>query len=171
MMSPKARLVIAASLFVAWIGCLVYVVVQSRNPVILSRPQFLAADVYVTARIDANDGKPAATITIEEALWTDPKKVDKAPAPGERITIHVTIQPDDSSTARETKQLHDIDPPLGWSGAGVYVLPLTKAGSDYFLTGVAPSPGYVPTERDRLRIYLATDDALRQARRLAAERP
>ena len=48
-MAPRVRLVLSGSLFLAWIGYLAYLVAITRNPVILSRPQFLEANVYVLA--------------------------------------------------------------------------------------------------------------------------
>jgi hypothetical protein len=149
MMSPKARLVLAASLFIAWIGWLVYLVVQSRNPVILSRPQFLVTDLYVTAHLTADDGKPSALAMIDEVLWAAPGR-DK-PAKGTQI---------------EVARLSKCGPKQGWQGKGLYLLPLSPAIPPriYRLVSIPPSPGYSAREPDDLRIYAATEDALRQVR-------
>ncbi len=51
-MTPRVRLVLASTFFLAWIGYLAYLVAITRNPVILSRPQFLVADAYVVAQLE-----------------------------------------------------------------------------------------------------------------------
>ena len=72
-MTPKVRLILAGSLFLAWIGYLGYLVAITRNPVILSRPQFLVADAYVLAKLEsAPKGEhPADKIQVMEVLWHD----------------------------------------------------------------------------------------------------
>jgi len=51
-MTPKQRLLLASLCFLAWIGYLGYLVSITREPVILSRPQFLVADLYVLAHLE-----------------------------------------------------------------------------------------------------------------------
>jgi hypothetical protein len=154
MMSPKARLVIAAGLFVAWLGWLVYLVTQTQHPVILSRPQFLVADLYITARLErAEDGKPAAKVTTEETLWAANEK-DKLP-PGTEIMI---------------ANLPDCE--QGWEGPAVYLLPLVKSDADTYRIAPVPAaprnPGFTD-KAHQLRIYLANDEARRQVREIMAK--
>ena len=151
MMSPKARFYVAAGLFVAWLGWLVYLVTQTRDPVILSRPQFLVADLYVTARLSAEDGKPAPVVTIVEVLWTRDTKEKLAAA----AQVTVADVPDSD--------------PEHWKGEGVYLLPLQKTGDTYRLAKVPLSPGFGDGPH-RLRIYPANDEALRQVRELISSK-
>ena len=54
-------LAVAAGLFAAWIGYLFYLALTAGHPpVVLSRPQFLVADLWVIAEVDATtrDGSP-----------------------------------------------------------------------------------------------------------------
>lgn len=157
MMSPKARFVIAAGLFLAWLGWLVYLVTQTRDPVILSRPQFLVAELYITARLtdEDEDGKPDAKAKIEKTLWAANEK-DELP-PGTEILI---------------TNLPDCE--YGWKRPGVYLLPLVKSTADAYKIALVPAaprnPGYTPREHSpQLRIYLADDEALRQVRQLMAK--
>lgn len=154
MMSPKARLILAASLFVAWIGWLAYLVVQTRDPVILSRPQFLVADLYVIARLTADDGKPAKVVTVEDMLWAAPNR--QPPAKGATITV---------------ENLSECGSRQGWQGEGLYLLALSRTSrpDTEMLKLIPPSPGYAPINpTDRLRIYPATEDAIRQVREIIA---
>jgi hypothetical protein len=152
MMSPKARLALAAGLFIAWIGWLVYVVLQSRDPVILSRPQFLVADLYVTALLTADGDAPSETVTIADVLWAAGRE-----------------KPDEAKQIKVAK-LSKCALKQGWQGEGVYLLPLseTKQSHIYNLTSIPPSPGYGAKEPENLRIYLDTEDARRQVNAMIA---
>jgi hypothetical protein len=158
MMSAKTRLIVAAGLFIAWIGWLTYLVVRTRNPVILSHPQFLVADVIVVAQLTGDD-KPDRQIKVIEVLWSNDKS---KPAKDDELDV---IFLEDC-----TSKYH------GWEGRGEYLVPLKKKGDVYTLQEIPPSPGYPPGEAalkeksPRLRIYRATDDARRQADDLIATR-
>jgi len=150
MTSPKLRLALAAGVFVAWIGYLTFLVATTRHPVILSRPQFLTAQLYVTARLTGDADKPAANITVEETLWAANEK-HNLPR-GTELQVN----------------LDDVGPEQGWDGEGVYVLPLraTALPGTYFLPPVPRSPGF---GGGKARIYPATADALQQVRDLIVE--
>jgi hypothetical protein len=156
MMSAKTRLVLAASLFIAWIGWLVYLVVQSRNPVIVSRPQVLVADMIVAAELTGDANGPEAKVKVAEVLW--PAGV--TPGKGEEIEV---IFLTDCKTRNH-----------GWNGAGPYLLALKKKDTVYAVQEIPASPGYpsgAPETREkfpRYRIYRATEDAVRQMRDLIA---
>jgi len=125
MVYPKARLIVSAGLFVAWIGFLVYLVAQSRQAVILSRPQFLAASVYVVAELKG-DGKPPPEAHIKEVVW---------PSAGDDLAGKTLVIDD----------LPDCGVPQGWAGAGDYVLALTKVKTGvYHITPLPLTPGFVP---------------------------
>jgi hypothetical protein len=153
-MSPKARFYVAAGLFLAWLGWLIYLVTQTRHPIILSRPQFLVADLYVTARVSAKDGKPAAEVTIDKTLWARDDK-DRLP-PGTQATV------ENLPKCAEAEQ--------GWDGEGLYVLPLIKseAKDRYRIAQIPLSPGFAADAAHRLRIYRATDEVLRQVDEIIA---
>src|SRR5262245_56647666 len=51
MKPSRVRLAVCALLFLGWIGWLVYLSATTTRPVVLSRPQFLAADLYVVAEL------------------------------------------------------------------------------------------------------------------------
>ena len=68
----RVRLTLAAILFAGWIGWLAYLVFQSRNPVILSRPQFLVADLWVIAEVSQKGHSPDENVTVQIARTTFP---------------------------------------------------------------------------------------------------
>jgi len=158
MMSAKTRLIVAAALFIAWIGWLTYLVVRTRNPVIISHPQFLVADVIVVAQLTGDD-KPDRQIKVVEVLWSADKS---KPAKDDEIDV---IFLEDCTTKHH-----------GWEGRGEYLVPLRKKGDIYTLQEIPSSPGYPPTEAmlreksPRLRIYRATEDARRQVGELIDSR-
>jgi hypothetical protein len=124
MVFPKARVVVSAGLFLAWIGFLAYLAARTRDPVILSRPQFLVSNLVVLAEIGAVDDRPAARITVKEVLRSaDPSDADLV---GKEIAI-----PD----------IVDCVKSQGWHGAGQYIVPLVKhKGAKDFSYRVTPLP-------------------------------
>jgi hypothetical protein len=128
MVFPKARLAVSAALFLAWIGFLVYLVVRTRNPVILSRPQLVVSSAVVIADVIEKDGRPSPMVTIQKLVWTLSEK--DAMAAGAQLTV---------------EGLADCRREQGWSGPGEYILPLTKrADGAYEVTPLPLSPGYMP---------------------------
>ncbi len=126
---PRARLVVSAALFLAWIGYLAYLVAHTRDPVILSRPQLAVSSLVAIAAVEAKDGRPWSTATIKELVWSLTEGNGKLV--GQQLQI---------------KGLADCGSAQGWRGSGEYILPLTKRDStnDYEITPVPLSPGYVP---------------------------
>jgi hypothetical protein len=131
MVFPKARLVVAAALFLGWIGFLAYLVAITRDPVILSRPQILVSNVCVLADIEEQDGRPKSEVTVTEVLWADDG--DKS------LEKQKLVLPD----------LAELDRPQGWAGKGSYLLPLTRRTfekqSKFELAPIPPMPGFRPT--------------------------
>ncbi len=161
MRAAVVRLVLASVLFVGWIGYLAYLVFTASNPVVLSRPQLLVADLTVLARIDDPKSK---TAVIEEVFRV---RDGAAPKVGDTITVHNLDQchrlPHD-----------DEDPasvPSDWTGPGLYILPLQrlKEKGGYLVEQVPPSPGYPPSRvpgEGAARIYPLTPQTREQLERL-----
>jgi hypothetical protein len=131
MVFPKARLVVSAGLFLAWIGFLAYLVMRTRDPVILSRPQLTVSSMVVIADVPEKDGRPLPILMIKKVAWAAPD--GDAKAGGMQLVV---------------EGLADCGSRHGWRGPGEYIVPLTKrkVGSDYRfeVTAVPLSPGYKP---------------------------
>src|SRR5262245_999175 len=130
MRSGKVWLMIPAAAFAAWIGWLVYLAATTTRPVVLSRPQFLAADLYVLADLHptaAKAGAPAEEATVRHVVWP----ADKGQV-GERIVV---------------KNLPECDRSQGWAGPGEYILALSRLRENngvYQVTPLPRSPGFYP---------------------------
>jgi hypothetical protein len=126
---PRARLVVSATLFLAWLGYLLLLVNLSRNTIVLSRPQFLVARLWVVAELADNGGKPAPEVRVVDVAWSaDPADQQLK---GARITI--------GNLPEATGQ--------GYIGPGPYILPLRKTpdkNAAFRIVTVPPSPGYNP---------------------------
>jgi hypothetical protein len=96
---PKARVIVAACLFLGWLGFLLYLVVNSRT-VVLSKPQFMRAQVYAIAEIQGKGRILTGHAQIVEILWcadaADQKLV------GEQIELPRMIAASESSRDAET---------------------------------------------------------------------
>jgi hypothetical protein len=136
MSSPRARLAVAALFFVGWVGYLIYLAATTTRPVVLSRPQFLAADLYVIAGLERATGKtaaPAETALVREVAWPAGAGLKK----DEPIVV---------------RNLPLCGRDFGWVGPGDYILALTKVtskgGVHYHVTPVPRSPGFYPPGPD-----------------------
>jgi len=147
------RLAVAAILFAAWIGYLAFLAATTTEPIVLSRTQFLAAELYVEASVSAdpaNANKPSDVVMIKQVVWS----ADAADA--KRTTVKV-------------KGLGDVNEQRGWKGPGEYILALsrTKEGGDAVaLTPVPRTPGFPGAGG---RIYEATPTTRRQLELLAKQ--
>jgi hypothetical protein len=132
-------LVVAAGLFVAWLGYLAYLAATTRKPIVLSRPQFLVADLIVVAEVDRLDGQP----TVRQVVWPEG---DKAPdVAGKPIPV---------------KNLAEAS---GWDKPGEYVLALmSEKDGGYRIAPTPPSPGYHGNHGSRPRIYPLTPETRAQ---------
>ncbi len=152
-MKPSHRFLwVAAGLFAAWIGWLIYLAATSRDQVILSRPQFLVAHLHVLARLTGTAEHPDAKVAIVDVPWA------AAGQQGGQKDEDIAVS-----------QLDLCGPEQGWEGDGLYILPLLKGpGETYQLTAIPVGLGFAPRQpQDRLRIYPATPAALAQLRQLA----
>ncbi len=153
--APKLRLAVAAILFVAWLGWLGYLAFSTREPVVLSRPQFLVADLWVIGRIESgHDGKPSSEVEVAEVLWS----ARGAKPQGKIVVLDLPRQRP--------------GPGWGWAGPREYILPLTedKGGKviSYRVTRLPPSPGF-RSDLDDIRIYPASGEARAQLHELRPE--
>ncbi len=125
---PRVRLTVAAALFAGWLSYLLWLVLLTRHTIVLSRPQFLVADLWVLAQVSEAEGKPARQATIRKLFWF------KNPADRKLKDQKITIA-----------NLPEAGP-QGYTGPGEYILPLTKqeiAGvALYTVTAIPASPGY-----------------------------
>ncbi|MBY0512306.1 MAG: hypothetical protein K2P78_00155 [Gemmataceae bacterium] len=154
-MTPRVRLVVAAALFLGWIGWLSYAALsKSRGPVV-SRAQAAATTQVIVAEVKAGeDGKPTQFVTVVERL------TEAGPADGSEA--FVTNLPSAS----------------GFTGPGKYVLLLTpdssavqvRAGgpllTPYAVVGQQRSPGYEMNGVGPPVIYPDTPDVRAQVARL-----
>lgn len=139
MKAATVRLIAAAVAFASWIGFLIYLVVMSRDSVVLSRPQFLVSNLHVMAHVEALD---SPEVVVEEVVWPETER--------------------DKLTDKSIKviNLKDCE---GWTGPGTYVLPLLSQGASYRVTPTPRSPGFDPNVKGYTPlIYPATPAARRQ---------
>lgn len=158
MRPTRVRLAVTAIAFAGWIAFLAYLALTTTHPVVLSRPQFLAADAYVLAELKAgNDDAPAATVEIRKVFWS------AGNPPKGAITV---ANLPELRRKREPK-----DPDHGWDGPGEYVLALTRGRGNrddlYQITPIPRSPSFQGPQQGR--IYPASPRVLRQLEALQAE--
>ena len=149
----RIRLVVAAALFLGWLGYLGYAVSRKGTVQIVSRAQLTAASVLVVAKIESSpDGTPSSLATVVQVLG-DPT--------------------DKPSGAIEVLNLPSAATPLPVVGesrvppAGEYLIPLVKAGEKaYRIAGLPKSPGLEAVTPDRPLVYPWADDVRAQLRTL-----
>jgi hypothetical protein len=115
---PKARLVVSAVLFVSWLGVLLFLKLTSAS-VILSRPQFMLAQVYVIADVQGSTDKLEAEVTVAEVLW---------PKSGEEKLVGQKIK---------LPELEIYDAKQGNAGPDRYLLALQRVKGSF---AIAPVP-------------------------------
>lgn len=169
------RLILAAVLFLGWLGYLGYLVICRPHtpggllgafegrPLTLSRPQFLVSTLDVVAEVSGEKGE---TIIVKEVLFppTSPLK------PGTRIHVGNI----DHCRSLSDPLAKSADPPPDYSGPGLYLLPLQAVDANdphrYEVVPVPPSPGFAtaPGANSELpRIYPATAEMLAEYREIA----
>jgi hypothetical protein len=134
------RLIVAAGLFVAWIGFLAFLAATTTQPIVLSRPQFLVSELDVIAQVEQGKDGPDPEVTVNEVRW--PAKGAENLA-GKKVMILNLKQCD------------------GWQGPGSYILPLRKDKDNFVVASPPMSPGFEPM-KSRPRIYRETPETLRQ---------
>ena len=156
MSRSRLRLAIAAALFVGWLGWLVYLAATGTDDVVLSRPQFLVANVHVRATLRGDAKAPNAEATVQEVFWATGGK-EKLLTAGTKITV---------------ANLPECGPDQGWAGPGDYILALMTGttGTKVTTYQVAPTPrtpGY-PGAKMLPRIYPDTPSRRRQLKQIEA---
>jgi len=85
MTGARVRLIVAAALFVGWLGYLAYLALGQKPPVVVSRSQMLMASHIVKADLTFDEaGKPQPNVRVLESLGTqlvpaEPLLVDNLP--------------------------------------------------------------------------------------------
>ena len=143
MFTFSARLVVSALLFLAWLGYLLVLVLLSRETIVLSRSQFLAADLWVIARLSDNKGAPDEDVRILDVAWPNGNEALKD------RDVKVVNLPDAGAQ--------------GYRGPGNYILPLQRKGDFIKVALVPSSPGYTPKFVD-VRLSGGAEEAERIAR-------
>lgn len=128
MVFPRARLVVSACLFLAWLTFLGVLAYRNHYAVILARPQLLMSDLVVVAELGEQQGRAAREIAVRQVLWPRDAKL---PA---RL---------------EVLNLGDLGPRQGFRGPGTYLVPLLRQSFDanpsYLATPMPTSTGFKPT--------------------------
>jgi hypothetical protein len=147
----RVLLVLTTVLFLAWIGWLTFLAATTTEPLVLARPQFLLADLYVVADVVANPAseEPDDIVTVEQVIWS----ANQADAQHKKILV---------------KNLTRMDAHHGWQGPGQYILPLsrTKESDVFQVTALPRTPGF---SGGLGRIYHVTPQTLEQLQQLKQE--
>jgi len=139
-MSPRGRLLLLTLLFLAWIGYLGYLVSQTRDTIVLSRPQFLVSNRVALVRLTEKNGTPSPEAEIVETL--KPQKDGDLP---KALTL---------------SELPYIDARHGWRGPGEYLIPLTSlVGANMHITPIPMSPGFPPAKNRLASVELTAAKA------------
>jgi hypothetical protein len=141
MNAARWRLVVAAAGFLGWIGWLTYLAATTTHPLVLSRPQFFQADLWVIAKMDGDQDHPAGRAEVMEVFWSRENKGTKLK--------HIDVS-----------NLPEVGNRNNWQGPGQYILPLKKvkatAAESFTIVPIPRSPGYHGRSSE-VRIY--TDDS------------
>jgi hypothetical protein len=128
----RALLILTGVLFLGWIGFLAYQAFTLPRPnIVLSRPQFLVADLWVIAHIDSTD----EPITVKECVYA--AEGEEKPADG--ATLKVANLADCKKLIRTSK--NEIEPHDEFTGPGDYIVPLSRTIRGYVVTSVPHVPG------------------------------
>lgn len=147
MKSPKVRLILAAALFVLWIGWLVSLIFRTpKDDETLSHAQFLVSKLNVIAEVKEENGKPSPKVVVEEVSWPAKERQELA---GKTIVVS------------------NIGRCQGFEKPGLYILPLVELAdhTEYQVAAVPRSPGYEGMLSPR--IYPASSQARKQLASIA----
>ncbi len=149
----KRLAILAAGLFLAWIGWLAYLAITAARPVVLSRPQFLVSDLDVIAQVEETKTGPNQKATVKEVYW---------PLRDRPISVDQTIL------------VTNLEACTGWQGPGRYILALHHGTEGNEVVAPGKSPGFPPASPEfgqtvaRPRIYPVTDETIRQLEAIEA---
>lgn len=154
------KLIVAAAVFVVWLGYLLYLVLNTPKPFeVLSRPQFLVSDLDVVAQID----DPAQSIRVKRVLFA--AKDDGKALEGREIAVANIA--DCRHLRSDGKKL--VEKP-DFTGPGEYLMPLRSRGERYEVVPTPPSPGFPfngPPQPGPPRLYPANRMTLGQYGQIA----
>jgi hypothetical protein len=179
-MKPAAvRLLICVALLGGWLGYLGYQVatrprriqvgLETAVPLVLSRPQVLASQLDVVARLPEPRGGPVP-VTVVSVLY---------PPEGAGVKEGDEILVANLEDCRPSGHNPDRPNQPDWSGPGEYLLLLEPAGKGqtgkerYEVTPIPPSPGYPGgglLSPGPPRIYPANQQALAMYRHLRSRK-
>jgi hypothetical protein len=121
-----ALLILTGALFLAWIGYMAYQAFTLPRPnIVLSRPQFLVADLWVIAHIENTDDP---TITVKECVYA--AEGEEKPADGSKLTVANLA--DCKKLIRTSK--NEIETRDEFTGPGDYIVPLSRRSDGYVVT-------------------------------------
>ncbi len=127
-----AFLILSGVLFLGWIGYLAYQAFTLPRPnIVLSRPQFLVADLWVIAHVEKKD----EPVTLLECVYA----AEGEEKPAAEATLKVTNLADCKKLVRTSK--NELEPQDEFTGPGDYILPLTRRSGGYEVTLVPHVPG------------------------------
>lgn len=148
----RARLILAACLFVGWLAWLGWAVAHKGSVAIVSRSQLTAATHLLVAEVAIEAGLPQKTVTVQQVLRAPEGEAPAGTLEIERLTSALVYSPEQESMVTPT--------------AGVYLIPVVKDAGGYRVAGYPPLPGGDPIEPDRPRIYPWSPDVQAQLRAL-----
>jgi hypothetical protein len=135
MKRAKLGLILAATAFALWIAYLFYLTLPrwiGTPAIVLSRPQFLVAGLDVIAQVDQKDD---VRVTVREVPWPPMEPAQKL--------------------AGQTIAVLNLPQVEGWTGPGLYILPLVRVGQDelgqdeFKVPQTPRSPGFAPEPTDK----------------------
>lgn len=151
MTRARVLLVVAAVLFVGWLGWLFAAVYKARwagdTAPVISRAQLVAATHLLVADVTiGDDGVPQNSAKVVEVVRGE------GPTAGQTVMV---------------RNLHNARPPGAKEfKSGPYLLAVVGEGSNYAVAGLPRSPGYEATAPSILVIYPWSDDMRAQLRGL-----
>ncbi|HYV38204.1 MAG TPA: hypothetical protein VE988_21140 [Gemmataceae bacterium] len=179
------RLALSAILFAAWIGYLAYLAATTTDPIVLSRPQFLDADLYVVADVNADataPDQPVNVVSIKKVIWARneaDKQLKTLPVLGLRTAkdleselkkeLETAEKSNDLERKKGAQKKLELEKKFIWQGAGEYILALSRSKGDPNLvtvTALPRTPGFAGYAG---RIYPATPTTIRQLELLTKE--
>jgi hypothetical protein len=128
---PKARLIVSAVLFLAWLGFLLYLVGETKNTVI-SKPQVQIAQAVVIVAVRDDGGKADPTVTVKEQLGRNDNDEALRQLAGRRGLAGQQLRLTDLLGCKKGH---------GYVGAGDYVIPLMRRAGAWQIAAI-PTPGY-----------------------------
>ncbi len=157
------RLALAALLFAAWTGWLIYQTAQSADPVVVSRAQVLVAPIVIEADVGFGKGQgPAGLVEVRQVYR------GRELLPNGNPPLKLTIA-----------SFNDNGRHRGWHGPDRYILclelrPGPEGPGGFYLVPPPLSPGFSPKADDEASfppIYRVTDSTRTQLAEALQARP